>query len=120
MKHHTRDIPNQCRHLLMVRDLSGRKWCKIPSAPVASTMAFTFVAKSLLVFTVADALVKPVSPQPPIATIILVPSANLERTSSTVVKRGHLEAPFSLKMEDGKNAIATCVTSDTNSGFGMT
>jgi hypothetical protein len=90
----------------------------VPSAPVASTMAFTFFANSLLVLTVVEALEKPVSPQPPIAIMIFVPSANLERTSFTVVKRGHSETSFWLKIDDCINAIATCVTSDTISSSG--
>ncbi len=91
----------------------------LPSAPVASTIAFTFFAKCLLVLTVVEALAKPsVSPQPPIAIMIFVPSGNLERTSSTVVKSGQSEGDFLLKSDDCMKAIATCVISDTISGSG--
>lgn len=47
------------------------------------------------------------SPQPPIATMIAVPSVNLERTSETVVKRGKDDGEAWLNVEDCMNARAT-------------
>ena len=86
----------------------------IPSAPVLSAMALTFLAKSLLLLCDEAATEKlPVSPHSPIATMMAVPSANFDRTEDTVVKRGQEDGSTSLNSEAGINARATCVMWET-------
>lgn len=92
--------------------------CAVPSAPVSSTIALTFFAKSFRLSSFSAACEKPVSPQPPIATMIDVPTVNFDRTSSTVVKNGHEVELAWLKVEDCMKAIATWVISETSAGFG--
>jgi hypothetical protein len=53
-----------------------------------------------------------VSPQLPIATIIEVPSMNLDRTEETVANKGQDEGLSSLKTEAGMNASHTCYIRD--------
>lgn len=91
----------------------------IPSAPVASTIFFTFLANNFMFPSVLAASENPaVSPQPPIATIIAVPGANFDRTSLTVVKKGQDVGISWLNFEDCIKAIATCVMSSTSEGSG--
>ena len=80
----------------------------LPSAPVSSTITFTFFAKSFRLSSEAAACEKPsVSPQPPIATMIAVPFVNLERTSDIFVKKGKDDGEAWLNVEDCMNASAT-------------
>jgi hypothetical protein len=93
----------------------------LPSAPVASTIALTFLANSLRLPSVADATLKPcVSPQPPIATMIAVPGENCARAVSTVVKNGQDEVPAWLKAAGLIKARATWVMSETRDNSGTT
>jgi len=61
-----------------------------------------------------------VSPQPPIATMTVVPRANCDLTVSTVVNSGQVEGSGSLKMDDDMNASSTCVTADVRDSSGTT
>ena len=84
-------------------------------------MALTLLAKRSRLSCVAAAFEKlSVSPQPPIATMIVVLSANLGRTEATVVKRGQWVGLFSLKTDAGMNARVTCVMADTRDSSGTT
>lgn len=127
----TRDIPNLYQHLngqsISNRPRNRRKqselfFSTLPSAPVRSTIAFTFRANSFRPLSVFAASENPwVSPHPPIATMMAVPFANRGRTASTVVKRGHSDTTSGeLNIEERMKARATWVTSDTSEGSGMT
>jgi hypothetical protein len=90
-----------------------------PSAPVYSTIAFTFCANSFRLLSVESACQKPeVSPHPPVA--IISSFANFGRTCSTVVKRGHSNTLGSLKVEEHMKAKTTWVISDTRELSGTT
>lgn len=105
----TLGTPNQCPPLVwLVWHLQPVWDANSPSAPVCSTIFFTFSANNFLLLWVAAAVEKlAVSPHPPIATMIAVPSANLERTEETVSNKGHDGGSTWLNMETGMKARAT-------------
>jgi hypothetical protein len=91
----------------------------LPSAPVSSTIVLMFFANNFLLFSVAAAIGNAlVSPQPPMATIIEVPGANLDRVVLTEVWIGHSVFVAWLNKDASMKASATWVISDTRSGAG--
>lgn len=87
------DTPNRCRRL--GKDLSAFMAVFIdangnaPSAPVASTILATLWANNFRDVSSRAAMEKSVSPQPPMATKILVSGAKVLRAESTLRSLGH-------------------------------
>lgn len=80
-----------------------------PSAPVAFTILATLRAKALRELSSRAATEKPVSPQPPMATKMLVPSTKASRAEETLLKRGHSVRFASKNISERVNASTTWV-----------
>lgn len=111
-----RDTPNRCRHLGKKGGFrQHHRYSQFitggdsPSAPVASTILATLRAKALRELSSRAATEKPVSPQPPMATKMLVPSTKASRAEETLVKRGHSVRFASKNIPERVNASTTWV-----------
>lgn len=105
--------PNRCQHLERCQSAFIIAFVNVkrnaPSAPVASTILATLWANDFRDVSSRAAMEKSVSPQPPMATKILVPGAKAWRADSTLRSLGHSVRFESRNRPDRMKARATWV-----------